>query len=83
MSFIPNALGRPKKEFFPILPTEHILMGENVYSVGYYMTSENIEVAYFKGNIVNFTRSREMTGLTGISLSYAVTEGFSGSPVLT
>ena len=82
IAFIPNALRRAKKEFFPILCPELITMGDNVYSVGFYVAGGNIDVGYFKGNIVNFTQSKESTGFAGMSLSYAVIEGLSGSPVL-
>lgn len=81
IAFIPNALQRLKKEFFPILSPEHILLGKNVYSVGFYIAGENIDVGYFKGNIVTFSRFDGTPEL--ISLSYALIEGLSGSPVLT
>ena len=83
IAFIPNAISRPKKEFFPILSPELIVMGENVYSVGFYVAGEKTEVGYFKGNIVNFSQSEGSPGFTRMSLSYAVIEGLSGSPVLT
>ena len=83
MAFIPNALGRPKKEFFPILVPERILMGLDVYSVGFFVAEGKPDVGYFKGNIVKLTRSEGKAGFAGISLSYAVIEGMSGSPVLT
>ena len=83
VAFMPDALGRSKKEFFPILSPEIILMGENVYSVGFYVAGGKTDIGYFKGNIVNFTQFEEAPGLTGMSLSYAVIEGLSGSPVLT
>ena len=83
ISFIPDALGRPKKEFFPILCPDRILMGLDVYSVGYYKTRTNIDVGYFKGHIVNFPRSDSTLDLTVVSLAYPVIEGLSGCPVLT
>ena len=83
LSFLPDALGRPKREFFPILSPDRILMGTDVYSVGFYKSGNNVEVGYFKGHIVNFLRSDGTPDLTGISLSYPVIEGLSGSPVLT
>ena len=55
-------------------------MGEDVYSVGFYVAGGKTDVGYFKGNIVNFTQFEEAPGLTGLSLSYAVIEGLSGSP---
>ena len=83
MAYMPNALGRPKREFLPILNPAQIVMGENVYSVGFYVAGRSPEVGYFKGNIVNFTEPEKAPESTEISLSYPVIEGLSGSPVLT
>ncbi len=83
LAFLPDALRRPKEEFFPILPPELVLMGQDVYSVGFYVAGGKTDAGYFKGNIVNFAQFEEVPGLTGMSLSYAVIEGLSGSPVLT
>ena len=58
-------------------------MGENVYSFGYYLSGNNLHMGYFKGNIVNFLKSGRTPGSGSMSLSYAVIEGLSGSPVLT
>ena len=81
--FIPNALGRQKKEFCPILSTELIIMGLDVYSVGFFVGGGKTDVGYFKGNVVNLIQSEGRRGFTGMSLSYPVIEGLSGSPVLT
>lgn len=83
MAFIPNALRRPKPEFFPILSPEHIVMGEDVYTFGYFKAGTAVDVGYFKGNIVNFSNADGLPGLKCVSVSYAVVEGLSGSPVLT
>ena len=83
VAFIPNAFRRPKRHFFPILPPQLILMGEDVYSFGFYVADGNANPGYFKGNIVNLKQFKESPGLAGMSLSYAVIEGLSGSPVLT
>ena len=83
IAFIPNALRRPKKHFFPILSPQNILMGEDVYSIGFYVAEGRINAGYFKGNIVNLAQFKESPDLARISLSYAVIEGLSGSPVLT
>ena len=83
IAYMPNALGRPKREFFPILSPTQIVMGEDVYSVGFYIAGRSPEVGYFKGNIVNFTQSEKTSESTEVSLSYPVIEGLSGSPVLT
>lgn len=58
-------------------------MGEDVYSFGFYVADGNANAGYFKGNIVNLTQFNEASDLAGMSLSYAVIEGLSGSPVLT
>ncbi|MCB1123334.1 MAG: trypsin-like peptidase domain-containing protein, partial [Verrucomicrobiae bacterium] len=81
MAFLPNALKKPKEEFFPILTPEEIIFGEDVYSFGYFDSSRGLNVGYFKGNIVNFLENPQDPD--SISLSYAVIEGLSGSPVLT
>ena len=83
IAYMPNALGRPKREFFPILNPAQIAMGQDVYSVGFYVAGESPEVGYFKGNIVNLTQSEKTAESTEVSLSYPVIEGLSGSPVLT
>ncbi len=87
VAFIPNALDRPKKDFFPVLSPDLIIMGLDVYSVGFFVMGATPAPAYFKGNIVNFAQSGVYTGgkpgSTGMSLSYAVIEGLSGSPVIT
>ena len=92
LAFIPDALKRPKPEFFPFLTPSHIKIGENVYSYGYFLSSSSepeaadstsLNQGYFKGNIVNFSNSPKTPGSVAVSLSYAVVEGLSGSPVLT
>ncbi len=83
IAYMPNALERPKREFFPILSPTQIVMGDNVYSVGFYTEGRSPEVGYFKGNIVNFTQADKTPESTEMSLSYPVIEGLSGSPVLT
>ena len=82
-AFIPNALQRKKSEFFPLISPNLIKIGEDVYSFGYYLSGNNPDRGYFKGNIVNFSDLREGQNFVSISLSYAVIEGLSGSPVLT
>ena len=83
VAFIPNALQRKKSEFFPLLSPHLVNMGENVYSFGYYLSGKNHHMGYFKGNIVNFLKSDRTPESVSMSLSYAVIEGLSGSPVLT
>ena len=83
MAFIPNALQRSKAELFPILSPEHVVMGEDVYSFGYFKAGPAVDVGYFKGNIVNFSNAGGFPELPSMSVSYAILEGLSGSPVLT
>ena len=83
IAFIPNALARPKREFFPILSPDPIVMGLDVYSAGFFVAGGKPDVGYFKGNIVNFTRSEGKPRIVGMCLSYPVIEGLSGCPVLT
>ena len=83
VAFIPNALQREKSEFFPLLSPHLVTMGEDVYSFGYYLSGKNLYMGYFKGNIVNFLNSDRTPASVSMSLSYAVIEGLSGSPVLT
>ena len=83
LAYIPDSLQRRKKEFFPVLSSDDIIMGQDVYSVGFYVAGGNTAAGYFKGNIVNFVSSGGSSTLTEMSLSYAVMQGLSGSPVLT
>ena len=83
MAFIPDALQRSKAELFPILSPERVVMGEDVYSFGYFRAGAAVDVGYFKGNIVNFSNAGGLPELQRMSVSYAVLEGLSGSPVLT
>ena len=66
-----------------MLSSDDIIMGQDVYSVGFYVAGGNTAAGYFKGNIVNFVSSGGSSTLTEMSLSYAVMQGLSGSPVLT
>ena len=92
MAFIPNALRRNKREFFPLLIPQEVNIGHDVYSYGYFLSSSSedknvdtyeINHGYLKGNVVNFASSPKTYGSAAMSLSYAVVEGLSGSPVLT
>ena len=83
IAFIPNALKRKKKDFFPILKPDSILIGDNVFSIGYYVADSASTFGYFKGNIVNISEETWRFQLTSLSLSYAIIEGLSGSPVIT
>ncbi|MCY3902933.1 MAG: serine protease [Caldilineaceae bacterium] len=81
IAYVARALRREKPEFFPILSPEKILMGKDIYSVGFFLTGNEPVAGYFKGNIVNF--SAFTSSAHSMSLSYPVIEGMSGSPVLT
>ena len=92
VAFIPNALGRKKQEFLPLLTPDRVIIGTGIYSYGYFLAScseiinestHEINQGYFKGNIINFSKSPKTPGSISMSLSYAVIEGLSGSPVLT
>ena len=84
LAFLPNALQRHKPEFFPILSSPILKIGEDVYSFGFFAIGGSlidIEQGYFSGKIVNFFK------LGGSSYSFMlpfpIIEGMSGSPVLT
>lgn len=85
IAYLPDALGRSKPEYFPILDPAAIMIGEDVYSFGSFLQSTagaQPEFGYFKGNIVNAPTPPERSHLQ-LTLSYPVIEGLSGSPVLT
>ncbi len=86
LAFIPNALGRSKEEFFPILTPEILRVGEDVYSVGFFKpqgADGTATRAYLSGKIVNVFSVDANRGIHSVLLPYAVIEGMSGSPVLT
>ncbi len=85
LAFLPNALGRPKAEFFPVLTPQILKVGEDVYSYGYFSIGGGrgeVESGYFAGKIVNFHQLEHQQAVM-MTLPYAVIEGLSGSPVLT
>ncbi len=72
--------------FLPILDFRHVLTGLDVYSPGFYSLGSkaaDVVPAYFRGNVVNLYGNRSADPGNRMSLSYAVIEGMSGSPVLT
>ena len=86
IAFLPNALNRPKGEFFPLLLPRDLKIGEDVYSFGYFAIggdSRAVEQGYFGGKIVNFFRHEDSNDEASFTLPYAILEGMSGSPVLT
>lgn len=85
VAYLPNAFGRPKPEYFPILDPATVRIGEDVYSFGAFLASAPPslpEFGYFKGNIVNAPAPPDRPHLQ-LTLSYPIIEGLSGSPVLT
>jgi hypothetical protein len=84
LAFIPNALGRPKSEFFPILNPSILRMGHDVYTFGHFTRGglSEIEQGYFGGKIVNFVKPQSPLIAT-LTLPFPAIEGLSGSPVLT
>jgi len=86
LAYLPNALSRPKTEFFPILSPNDLKIGEGVYTFGYFAIggdSRSIEQGYFAGKIVNFFNYEKSNASASFTLPYAILEGMSGSPVLT
>ena len=82
IAYLPDALQRTKPEFLPMLTPSKITMGEDVYSMGYYLEGGGITPTpgYFGGTIVN---PAVWKGHGIIRVSYPLLEGFSGTPVLT
>lgn len=86
LAFLPNALGRIKEEFVPILELSKFVIGERVYSFGYYAIGgrvEDVTQGYFSGTIVNMFYNQMKGGCPSLTLQYSVIEGMSGSPVMT
>lgn len=86
MAYLPNAFGRSKAEFFPIISPSQLKIGEDVYSFGYFSIGGslvNVEQGYFGGKIVNFFRHEQGTDQASLTLPFPILEGMSGSPVLT
>jgi hypothetical protein len=57
LAFLPNALGRPKQEHFPLLTPSALKVGEDIYSFGSFAIGGQLnalEQGYFAGKIVNF-----------------------------
>jgi hypothetical protein len=86
MAFLPDAFGRSKTEFFPILSPQELKIGEDVYSFGFFSIGggmADIEQGYFGGKIINFFRHEHAVDQASFMLPFPVLEGMSGSPVLT
>jgi hypothetical protein len=81
LALLPNALGRTS-QCWPLLAPGLLVVGQDVNTYGFYAHGGSWVSAtdgYFKGNVVSFRSERFGT----ITLSYAVIEGLSGSPVST
>jgi hypothetical protein len=86
IAYLPNALQRTKAEYFPILSSSELKVGEDVYSFGYFAIggdSRAVEHGYFAGKVVNFFNHERSAAEASLTLPYAVLEGMSGSPILT
>jgi hypothetical protein len=86
MAFLPNALGRPQEQFFPILTPKVLKIGESVYSFGFFSIGgglANIEQGYFGGQIINFFGHGPDESQASFMVPFPILEGMSGSPVLT
>ena len=85
-SVILNALRRDKREYLPILEPVEIIVGNDVYTYGYYKNRWNegsIDDGFFKGHIVNMKPNSLAHGKTCLTTSFAIIEGLSGSPLMT
>ena len=81
LALLPGALGRASHRW-PLLAPGVLRVGKDVSTYGFYAHGGSwVSVAdgYFKGNVVSF----RSVGYGTITLSYAVIEGLSGSPVRT
>jgi trypsin-like peptidase len=86
LAFLPNALGRPKPQFLPMLSPPSLKIGEDVYTFGFFAigaNQESLEQGYFAGRIVNFFNYEESDEQARMTLPFPVLEGMSGSPILT
>jgi hypothetical protein len=86
LAFVPNALGRSKEEFFPILTPEILRTGEDVYTFGFFQPNGGDGTAtraYLSGAVVNMFSAGADREIHHLLLPYAIIEGMSGSPVLT
>ena len=85
LAYIASTSLRGKGEYFPVLEPAHIQMGLDVYTFGHYLPAGNrteTRHGQFKGHIVNVTDTMA-NGHAGLTLSYPILEGLSGSAVLT
>jgi hypothetical protein len=86
LAFLPNALGRPKVEFFPMLRGEALTIGFDVYTFGFFAIGAQqaeIEQGYFAGRIVNFFNHEKSPKMACLTLPFPILEGMSGCPILT
>jgi len=86
LAYIPHALPGDSRPFLPILTPSRLLVGEEVYSYGFFGGGGNpaeVEQGYFSGRVVNFTKTDELPPVWSLTLPYPLIEGMSGSPILT
>ena len=81
LAYFPDAIPGDDRGFIPILPGEKLIIGEDVYTYGYFKLGADVERGYFSGRIVNM-RTAEPKDIY-LTLPFAILEGMSGSPVLT
>ncbi len=85
-AYIPSPFNEPSASCVPILLPQQLLVGESVYSVGFFALGGQITQVirgYFSGRIVNFFEADESGEIHAMMLPYPIIEGMSGSPVLT
>ncbi|WP_420610823.1 S1 family peptidase [Candidatus Poriferisodalis sp.] len=85
LAYISSNSMRGQREYLPILSPPEIRMGLDVYTFGHYLpegSRTETRHGYFKGNVVNVSDAMP-TGHVGLTLSYPILEGLSGSAILT
>ncbi len=83
MAFIPDALGRPKTEFLPILTPQMLAVGEDVWTYGFRSPGDRLSPTYLSGHIANIFVSDRTNQVQSLLLPYTIIEGMSGSPVVS
>jgi hypothetical protein len=85
LAFFTNAIP-DKKEYFPVLSPEKVLIGEDAITMGMFSVGgvvSSVDKGYFRGNIINIYRNPNKSNCWSMVLPYPVIEGLSGSPVYT
>lgn len=83
IAYIDNPVGK-KRNYFRLSQPNAVVIGDQVFSFGFYEQSEKITHAYFSGSIVNLFKNElsKWGTYASITLPYPTIEGMSGSPVL-